>query len=471
VRAAEEAARRAARSREEAAAAAGDASAAAARAHALRETVGKGRDELLAALAAARKGLVAVQADRAAAERELPAAHQASGASRAAAETADAVVAQRESARQEAARAFEALARVGLLAAAALDPLEPSGEPPSFTATLEAAREVDAAVAEGATPEAREKAENLVVRRAGELMYQLPPEVRLVSTKLDGVLAYVFATGGREVPARAMVEDVEADAASRRDLLADEERTLLERFLSGEAHDHLATRLREAAALVARMNDALLPRTTAAGSQVRLAWQVDESAQDDAREAIPLFLKSGTLLSERNREALRAFLERRLAAAREADGTRSLQDRLLEVLDYRTWHRFHVEHRAPGEPWAKLTKKKHAAGSGGKKAVMLHLPLFAAAAAFYDSAGPSAPRAIALDEAFAGIDRPTRGKLMGLLAEFDLDFIMTSFEEWGCYEELDGLSAYHLSRVPGQRGVFAEWFLWNGRERVLVDAS
>ncbi len=60
---------------------------------------------------------------------------------------------------------------------------------------------------------------------------------------------------------------------------------------------------------------------------------------------------------------------------------------------------------------------------------------------------------------------------MGLLAEFDLDFIMTSFEEWGFYEELDGLSTYHLSREPGQRGVFAEWFVWNGRERILMEAS
>jgi len=140
-------------------------------------------------------------------------------------------------------------------------------------------------------------------------------------------------------------------------------------------------------------------------------------------------------------------------------------------LDYRAWHRFHVEHRSPGDLWAKLTRKAHAAGSGGKKAVMLHLPLFAAAAAFYDSARPTAPRIVALDEVFAGIDRPTRGKLMGLLAEFDLDFLMTSFEEWGCYEELDGLSTYPLSRAPGQRGVHAERFLWNGRERVLLEES
>jgi uncharacterized protein YPO0396 len=188
---------------------------------------------------------------------------------------------------------------------------------------------------------------------------------------------------------------------------------------------------------------------------------------------VPLFLKSGALLSERSRKALRAFLERRLAEAREAelDGGRSLQDRLLDVLDYRTWHRFGVEHRSPGEAWSKLTRKAHAAGSGGRKSVMLHLPLFAAATAFYDSAGKTAPRVIALDEAFAGIDRPTRAKLMGLLADFDLDFIMTSFEEWGCYAELDGLSTYHLSREPGQRGVYAERFLWNGHERVLIEAS
>ena len=217
------------------------------------------------------------------------------------------------------------------------------------------------------------------------------------------------------------------------------------------------------------MNEAIEARTTAAGAQVRLAWDLDEGTREDAREAVPLFLKAGQLLSERNRSALRAFLERRLAEAREADGERTLQDRLLDVLDYRAWHRFRVEHRTPGEAWARLTRKAHAAGSGGKKAVMLHLPLFAAAAAFYDSAYRAAPRVIALDEAFAGIDRPTRGKLMGLLAEFDLDFVMTSFEEWGFYAELDGLSTYHLAREPGIRGVYAEWFIWDGREAILVE--
>jgi hypothetical protein len=102
---------------------------------------------------------------------------------------------------------------------------------------------------------------------------------------------------------------------------------------------------------------------------------------------------------------------------------------------------------------------------------MLHLPLFAAAAAFYDSAREGSPRLILLDEAFAGIDRETRGQLMGLLSEFDLDFVMTSFEEWGFYPQLDGLSTYHLARERGMRGVYTDWFVWNGREATQVHAG
>jgi recombinational DNA repair ATPase RecF len=128
-----------------------------------------------------------------------------------------------------------------------------------------------------------------------------------------------------------------------------------------------------------------------------------------------------------------------------------------------------VKFRSPEGEWKRLTRRAHAAGSGGQKAVMLHLPLFAAAAAFYASASPEAPRLVVLDEAFAGIDRPMRAQLMGLLAALDLDFVMTSHDEWGFYEELDGLSTYHLSRQPGLPGVLAEWFLWDGRASTQVE--
>jgi hypothetical protein len=95
---------------------------------------------------------------------------------------------------------------------------------------------------------------------------------------------------------------------------------------------------------------------------------------------------------------------------------------------------------------------------------MLHLPLFAAAAAFYASGRTDSLRIVVLDEAFAGIDRETRGQLMGLLRDFDLDFMMTSYEEWGFYEALDGLSTYHLARERGMPGVYTDRFVWDGKQ-------
>lgn len=442
-----------------------------ARASALREASGAARDTLLAAVEAARLGAETARKDRGLASAAKSLLDERAGSSRAEAARAEEAVAGAEAERQAAALSFRTQAEAGLLAAAGLPPRE-QADAWSYTATLEEARRVDGEVESGGSPEVRDKAEDRLMRDAGELERQLPAGARVVPSRSSGVLTYRFTWGGRTRPTAELLAELEDEASARTALLGEQEAGLIERFLSGEAHDHLASRLRQARALVDRMNQALEARTTAAGAQVRLAWRPDDAAdQADAQAAVPLFFTSGHLLSEANRRALRQFLERRLALARDASGERSLQERLLEVLDYRKWHRFQVEHREPGHPWTPLTRKAHGAGSGGRKAVMLHLPLFAAAAAFYDSAGLAAPRLVALDEAFAGIDRPTRGKLMGLLAEFDLDFVMTSFEEWGFYAELDGLSTYHLSREPGHRGVHAEWFVWDGRERTLVEES
>jgi uncharacterized protein (TIGR02680 family) len=473
--AATRAADRALASREEAAQSRGAAKQLAARAAALREAAGGARDEVLEKLRATREERDEIRRAQDRARDERGEVQLALGSARNAASVADGVVTAQDAVRRAAAEAYRALAAAGLLVSAGLAVTE-APETWSYTATLEHARGVAPAEegegGDGALPEERKRVEDRLLRRHVELATQLPPGVRLIPSRPADVLAYELTWNGHTRPVAVVISEIDADVDARHALLGAEESGLLERFLTGEAHDHLAARLRAARALVERMNGALEPRTTSAGAQVRLQWTLDSgSASEDAQQAVPLFFKSGVLLSEANRRTLRTFLEERLAQAREADDERPLQERLAAVLDYRRWHRFEVQHREPGQQWAKLTKKAHGAGSGGKKSVMLHLPLFAAVAAFYGAAAPTAPRLIGLDEAFAGIDRPTRASLMGLLAEFDLDFIMTSFEEWGCYPQLDGLSAYHLSRELGHRGVFAEWFLWDGHERRLVDAS
>src|SRR5207249_7711721 len=114
--------------------------------------------------------------------------------------------------------------------------------------------------------------------------------------------------------------------------------------------------------------------------------------------------------------------------------------------------------------WRRLTRRTYGTGSGGEKALALTLPQFAAAAAHYQSADPAAPRLILLDEVFVGIDSEMRANCMGLLESFDLDFIMTSEREWGCYPTLSGLGIYQLSSRAGIDAVACTRWVWNGHQ-------
>lgn len=93
------------------------------------------------------------------------------------------------------------------------------------------------------------------------------------------------------------------------------------------------------------------------------------------------------------------------------------------------------------------------------------LPQLAAAAAHYGSARPDAPRLILLDEAFVGVDSDMRAKCMGLLHAFDLDFVMTSEREWGCYDTVPALAIYQLVTRPGFDAIHETRWVWNGRRR------
>ncbi len=70
-----------------------------------------------------------------------------------------------------------------------------------------------------------------------------------------------------------------------------------------------------------------------------------------------------------------------------------------------------------------------------------------------------------LDEVFAGIDDDARAKSMGLLAQFDLDAVMTSEREWGCYPDVPGLAIAQLVRREGVDAVHVTRWKWDGKRR------
>jgi uncharacterized protein YPO0396 len=141
----------------------------------------------------------------------------------------------------------------------------------------------------------------------------------------------------------------------------------------------------------------------------------------------------------------------------------SLNEQLARALDYRRWHRFRVQRqRDRNSNWQKLSGP----ASSGERALGLTVPLFAAISSFYgEGSSRQAPRLMLLDEAFAGIDDSARAHCMGLIREFDLDFVITSEREWACYAELPGVSICQLQRREGADAIFVSRWTWDGRAK------
>jgi hypothetical protein len=256
------------------------------------------------------------------------------------------------------------------------------------------------------------------------------------------------------------------DVATRQLLLDARAREILENHLVGGVSNHLHELLHAAEEQVRQMNIELESRPMSTGMKLRFTWRPAEFAPTGMAEARQRLMQSKDEWSPVERKMLGRFLQQQIEAASADIGGAGWHESLAEALDYRKWHWFGVERYQDGV-WKRLTHRTHGTGSGGEKAVALTLPHFAAAAGFYRTADPLAPRLILLDEAFVGIDADMRAKCMGLIHVFDLDFMMTSEREWGCYQTLPGIAIYQLSTRPGIEAVGLTRWVWNGRQRSL----
>lgn len=273
---------------------------------------------------------------------------------------------------------------------------------------------------------------------------------------------------GSAQPPDELQRNLAAEVDERRLLLDKKERELLENYLIDEVASHLQTLVADAERTVERMNAELEMRPTSTGMRLRLVWKpLDEGeksgglvAPGGLAEVRRRLRQLAEAWSPQDREAVGQFLQQRITEARQTDQGGTLVEILQRALDYRHWHRFVVERWQDGR-W----RPAYGPASGGERALVVTIPLFAAASSHYGSAGPHAPRLVMLDEAFAGIDDDSRAKCMGLLAQFDLDFMMTSEREWGCYADLPGLAIAQLVRREDLDAVFVSRWYWDGKRR------
>ena len=368
--------------------------------------------------------------------------------------------------REESSRAFAQLARGGIMQLALGDAAPADADRPhawTFTRTLDVVR---------ALPD-----ELLSVRSsAGALAVEVGRNVQLLDRELaeadmgayasrgeDGLLLVRVTETGSEQTLAEVLDTLDAEIADREQILTAEERRVFSDALVEEIADHLRQRMHEVRGRVEQMNAVLRRSPTAAGKVVELEWQPLDDDEGIQRTALALLRRDVHRLSGESRTELVTFFRRRIEAARREHAfgpePRPMADTLMGAFDYRRWFAFGLHERSDAGR-VRLTKRRHAVGSGGEQSVLIHLPLFAAAAALYGDS--RAPRFVMLDEALSGIDDDTRERVLEATVAFDLDVVMTSHELWGTYQSVPQLAIYQLHRENGTFGVHAIPFIWDG---------
>ncbi|NDL55759.1 TIGR02680 family protein [Phytoactinopolyspora mesophila] len=306
---------------------------------------------------------------------------------------------------------------------------------------------------------------------------RLGPEVTALQTALsrhghsavgdpndDGYTVSVLF-GGRQVPVPELVVMLREDIEARERLLGAREREIIENHLVTEVGANLADLVAEAEAQVRALNEELSERPTSTGMKLRVVWRLRRDGPAGLPEARRRLLQLADAWSAEDRREIGGFLQAQINDERDHDETGTWHEHLERALDYRSWHEFTVERYQNGA-W----RSASGPASGGERVLAASIPLFAAASSHYRTATkPHAARLVTLDEAFAGVDDDSRAKSLGLLRAFDLDVVMTSEREWGCYPEVPGLSIAQLSRVEGIPAVLVTLWEWDGLTRTRVE--
>lgn len=385
-------------------------------------------------------------------------------------EKLDAQIIEQTATRSVAADELRALLATGALRT--LDAAFEGGEAAtgaSMTRAVELARALEKATGDHPdSKDARERAERLVHENVRIVQDALAGQHYAAQLEFRASVHVLRTTHqGRELDLADLLAHLEAEVAHRQRILAEEERTVIEKYLVDALANEIFVALQNASDVLRDMNDEVERCRLSTGMALRFRWRPLPDLGDRWAACEKVFRRAPSLWTNEERAAVADFLEERIANAQTEHAALPPAERLALALDYRRFHGFEIERQQDGA-WHRLTRRTHGTGSGGEKAIALTLPQLAAAAAHYRSV-PLAPRFILLDEAFVGIDADAREKCMGMIESLDLDLVMTSEREWGCYPTLGALSIYQLSTRPGIEAILATRFVWNGKELRRVD--
>jgi uncharacterized protein (TIGR02680 family) len=287
----------------------------------------------------------------------------------------------------------------------------------------------------------------------------------------DGIILVRVADEEGPLPVATFAQKISSHRRDQAELLSESEQRILEDALLTRLAQQIHDRTVDARDLIRRMNTDMRKRKMSSGTTVGVSWLLADHLDDEQRAVCALLDADAARLGPDGLARVRTHFAAQIKTARARHRDQPYRELLAEVLDYRHWRQFAFQLVRPGESGKteeRLTRARHSRLSGGEQSVSLHLPLFAAAHAMLNSADPHAPRLLALDEAFAGVDDTGRGELMSLAAQFDLDLFMTGYDLWAAHASVPAAAHYDLAHTAVDHTVSALLLVWDG-DRLLAD--
>ncbi|MGH3632127.1 MAG: SbcC/MukB-like Walker B domain-containing protein, partial [Sciscionella sp.] len=286
-----------------------------------------------------------------------------------------------------------------------------------------------------------------------------------VSAVRESGILTVTVTGpdGPHAVAQA-ARSVAEQLAEQRGVLSEQYQQIFADHMLRDLAEKLSTQISVAEDLCKRMNKTLDEARSSQGVHVQLAWQPSPAIDEDLRGALHLVRTPFAKRTEEQDGALRAAFTERINAERDTHAA-EYTEVLSRALDYRRWYRFTVRVRDAAPDGAPRTRRMRQLSSGETRLIS-YVTLFAAAAAFYGELGDTTElpplRMVLLDEAFERLDEPTIARMLGLLVDLDMDWVITWPSGWGVSEKIPRMHIYDVLRPRRGGGIACTHTTWDG---------
>lgn len=287
----------------------------------------------------------------------------------------------------------------------------------------------------------------------------------------DNMATFVSPGDGQRVtPDRFLqrLRDIETD---QRTAVSRAETDLYVNFFLNDVIAAVRHNVLRATGFVKVVNDVLTSMRFSNDAAFSFVWEPRSShgrAGVDYTKLVNFVLLDPEAVTEEKRAAMLDEFRGRVDAVRQqADGAREgvYVERLAEEFDYRSWYTFRFFFQGPdGAAPEELRERGIEQLSGGERTLAQVLPLMAAVHARSLAARPDAPKLIAMDEAFAGVDHQNRTEILKAMVELEFAWVMTSDSLWGDSRVVPSCATYHLT--AGKGVVLPTLYLWDGRRRL-----